>query len=73
MNKTGFEVYKDKKGHFRWKLVAKNGENVAEGGEGFVDKRHAMNAVRKLKVWASTDIITDKTVAVKANKPVTKK
>jgi uncharacterized protein len=68
MSTTSFEVYKDKKGHYRWRLIAKNGESVAEGGEGFVDRRHAMNAVKKLKVWASTEKIVDKTAPVVAPK-----
>lgn len=65
---TKFEVYKDKKGHFRWKLLSRNGESVAEGGEGYSEKRGVMNAIKKLKDWASTDNINDTTVT-----PVTKK
>jgi uncharacterized protein YegP (UPF0339 family) len=72
MSTTSFEVYKDKKGHYRWRLVARNGENVAEGGEGFVDRRHAMNAVKKLKVWASTEKIIDKTMPAVAPKKAVK-
>lgn len=65
MSTTSFEIYKDKAGHFRWKLIAKNGESVAEGGEGYAERRGAMNAVKKLKVWASTEKIVDHTVAQK--------
>lgn len=65
---TKFEVYKDKKGHFRWKLLSRNGESVAEGGEGYTEKRGVMNAVKKLKEWAGTTEVMDKTVAVVAKK-----
>ena len=65
---TKFELYVDKKGHFRWRLLSKNGEPVAAGGEGYVDKRGAMNAVKKLKEWANTNEVSDLTV----KKPITK-
>lgn len=57
--KTKFEVYKDNKGNFRWKLLAANGEPVASSGEGFPEKRTAMNAVKKLKDWSNTENIVD--------------
>jgi uncharacterized protein len=63
---TSFELYKDKAGHFRWRLRAKNGESVAEGGEGFTERRTAMNAIKKLKVWAATDKMVDHTIPAKA-------
>jgi uncharacterized protein YegP (UPF0339 family) len=63
---TKFEIYKDKKGHFRWKLLSRNGESVAEGGEGYSEKRGAMTAVKKLKDWASTTEVMDTTLVVKA-------
>jgi len=65
---TKFEIYKDKKGHFRWKLLSRNGESVAEGGEGYSEKRGVMNAVKKLKEWASTTEVADATVKVVAKK-----
>jgi uncharacterized protein YegP (UPF0339 family) len=74
MSTTSFEIYKDKAGHFRWKLIAKNGESVAEGGEGYAERRGVMNAVKKLRVWSATEKINDKTVEAKALvKIVTKK
>ena len=59
MAKTKFEVYKDNKGNYRWRLLAQNGEPVASSGEGFKEKRTAMNAVKKLKEWANTETILD--------------
>jgi len=67
---TVFEVYKDKKGHFRWKLLSRNGDPVAEGGEGYSEKRGAMNAVKKLKDWSTGAIVVDKTILMA--KPVAK-
>ncbi len=60
---TKFEIYKDKKGHFRWKLLSRNGESVAEGGEGYAEKRGAMNAVKKLSEWATGAEVMDTTLA----------
>ncbi len=33
-----FELYKDTKGEFRWRLVASNGQAIASSGEGFKQK-----------------------------------
>ncbi len=86
MAKTKFEVYKDGKGTYRWRLLAQNGEPVAMGGEGFKEKRGAMNSVKKLKDWANTTNVVDiekakeeaaknkaKPAAKKSTKPATKK
>ena len=73
MSTTQFEIYKDKAGHFRWRLLARNGESVAEGGEGYADRRAVMNAVKKLKVWSATEKINDKTAVVKVAKAPAKK
>jgi uncharacterized protein YegP (UPF0339 family) len=59
MAKTKFEIYKDAKGNYRWRLLAQNGEPVASSGEGFSEKRTAMNAVKKLKDWANTTNVID--------------
>lgn len=61
---TKFEVYKDKKGHFRWRLLSSNGEPVAQG-ESYKEKRGAMDAIKKLKDWASTKEVSDHTLPAK--------
>ena len=54
MAKTSkFEIYKNKKGEFRWRLIATNGEPVATG-EAYASKKGVMNVIAKLKDWAST-------------------
>ena len=36
-----FELYKDAKGEYRWRLVASNGQTIATGGEGYKAKTNA--------------------------------
>ena len=38
-----FELYKDAKGEFRWRLKASNGQTIATGGEGYSSKASARN------------------------------
>ena len=37
-----FELSKDKKGEYRWKLVASNGQAIASSGEGYTTKSGAL-------------------------------
>ena len=39
-----FEVYEDRAGEFRWRLVAGNDQIVATSGEGYATKAGAMRA-----------------------------
>lgn len=73
MAKTKFEVYKDKKGEYRWRLLAQNGEPVATGGEGYAERRGVMNAVKKLKDWANTDNVVDMEKAAEEAKKLKEK
>jgi len=43
-----FEVYKDKKGEFRFRLKAGNGETIL-ASEGYKDKSGALNGVESVK------------------------
>jgi len=43
-----FELYKDKKGEFRWKLIATNGQTIAVG-EGYTTKESAKNGIESVK------------------------
>lgn len=59
MSKTTIlEVYQDKKGEYRFKLIAKNGEPVC-GSEGYAKKAGAMMAAKKLGEWATSAMIVD--------------
>ncbi|HVK02841.1 MAG TPA: HVO_2922 family protein [Armatimonadaceae bacterium] len=44
-----FEVYKDTKGEYRWRLKAGNGEVVADGNEGYASKQSCLNGIRVVK------------------------
>lgn len=43
--KMRFEVYRDRAGEFRWRLVASNGRKVADSGEGYKRRPSARAAV----------------------------
>lgn len=41
-----FEVYEDKSGEWRWRLVAANGQIIATAGEGYVEKYDCVNGIK---------------------------
>ena len=43
-----FVIYTDKKGETRFKLQAKNGQNILASGEGFTTKKAAENGVKSV-------------------------
>ncbi len=55
-----FELYKDTKGEFRWRLVASNGQTVATGGEGYKSKDSAKAGIESVKKNAATAPIEEK-------------
>ncbi len=40
-----FELYKDKKKEWRWRLKASNGKIIADSGEGYKNKEDAENGI----------------------------
>jgi uncharacterized protein YegP (UPF0339 family) len=54
-----FELYKDKKGEFRWRLIASNGETIATG-EGYKSKSGAKNGIESVKKNAPKAKVEDK-------------
>ena len=59
MSKTTIlEVYQDKKGQYRFRLLAKNGEPVC-ASEGYAKKAGAIGAAKKLAEWATKAMIVD--------------
>ncbi len=52
-----FEVYKDQKGEFRFRLKAKNGEIIATG-EGYVSKSGCMNGIESIRKNAPEAAVT---------------
>ncbi|MFC6615017.1 HVO_2922 family protein [Halopenitus salinus] len=50
MTRTGtFEVYRDNAGEWRWRLVASNGNIVADSGEGYRSKQGAKRGIESVK------------------------
>ena len=47
-----FELYKGSGGHWRWRLIASNGQNVASSGESFNNESHAKRAAEAFKAGA---------------------
>ena len=59
MSKTTIlEVYQDKKGQYRFRLLARNGEPVC-ASEGYAKKTGAMMAAKKLAEWATKALLVD--------------
>ena len=55
-----FELYKDAKGEFRWRLVASNGQTIATGGEGYKSKDKAKAGIESIKKNAPIAEIEEK-------------
>ena len=55
-----FELYKDAKGEFRWRLVASNGQSIATSGEGYKTKESAKAGIDSVKKNAATAAIEEK-------------
>ncbi len=55
-----FELYKDPKGEFRWRLIASNGQTIAAGGEGYKTKESAKNGIESVKKNAPTAPVEEK-------------
>jgi uncharacterized protein YegP (UPF0339 family) len=51
-----FEIYKDRGGEFRWRLLASNGQTIATSGQGYKEKRDCKNAVERIKKDAATKL-----------------
>jgi len=54
-----FELYKDKKGEYRWKLLATNGQIIAVG-EGYTTKEAAKNGIASVKKNAPAADVVEK-------------
>ncbi|WP_247728492.1 DUF1508 domain-containing protein [Halovivax limisalsi] len=46
---TGFEVYRDKAGEWRWRFVHRNGNILADSGEGYTRRNDANRAVERIR------------------------
>jgi uncharacterized protein YegP (UPF0339 family) len=60
---TKLEIFKDRAGQYRWRLIARNGEIVA-ASEAYVSKSNAERSAQFVKAWASSAQIVDVTISV---------
>lgn len=44
-----YKLYKDKKGEWRWRLLASNYRILADSGEGYVNKQDCLHAIERVK------------------------
>ncbi|MFB6160057.1 MAG: HVO_2922 family protein [Haloferacaceae archaeon] len=49
MSEATVEVYQDRGGQWRWRLVHRNGNIIAEGGQGYASKRNALDGVESVR------------------------
>jgi uncharacterized protein YegP (UPF0339 family) len=56
-----FEVYKDKKKEFRWRLKASNGKIIATSSESYVAKADCEHGIDLLKKESAKAKVEDKT------------
>ncbi len=60
-----FEIYLDKAGMFRYRLIAPNGESLAISEDGYKSKISCMNGIKSVGVNAMNSQIEDMTLADK--------
>lgn len=60
-----FEIYLDKAGMFRYRLIAPNGESLAISEDGYKSKISCMNGIKSVGVNAINSQIEDMTLADK--------
>lgn len=57
-----FEIYFDKAGLYRYRLIASNGENIAVCEEGYKSKSGVLNGIKSVSVNAVDAEIVDETL-----------
>ncbi len=58
-SKARFEVYEDAGGDYRWRLVHRNGNIIADGSEGYASKQKAKEGLESVRNNASGAYIVD--------------
>ncbi|MFW5956528.1 MAG: HVO_2922 family protein [Halorhabdus sp.] len=49
MSKASFEIFEDRSGQWRWRLVHENGNIIADGGEGYTSKQNCRKGIESVK------------------------
>ena len=57
-----FEIYFDKAGLYRYRLIASNGESIAMSEEGYKSKNGVMNGIKSVSINAVGAEIVDETI-----------
>lgn len=57
-----FEIYKDAKGEFRWRLKAANHVIIATGGEGYSTKQACLKGIDSVKKVTTETTVKDLSV-----------
>ena len=57
-----FEIYFDKAGLYRYRLIASNGESVCMSEEGYKSKSGVMNGIRSVAINSQNPEIIDETI-----------
>jgi uncharacterized protein YegP (UPF0339 family) len=56
-----FEMYQDKSGEFRWRLIHPNGQIIANSGQGYTTKVNAAGGIKSVVKNAPDAPVEDKT------------
>jgi uncharacterized protein YegP (UPF0339 family) len=56
-----FQVFKNRKGEYRWRLRAANNEIIADSAESYIRKRDCLHGMRLVRSQASKAKIIDTT------------
>ena len=56
-----FQIYKDRKGEYRWHLRARNGEIIADSNEGYSRKASCKHGIDLVKEQAASAVVEDQT------------
>jgi hypothetical protein len=52
MSQATFELYEDREGKYRWRLVHDNGNIIADSGEGYATKQKARQGIESVRTNA---------------------
>ena len=58
---TKFQIYQDRKGEYRWRLRARNGEIIADSNEGYSSKANCKHGIDLVKEQAASAEVEDQT------------
>ena len=58
---TKFQLYKDRKGEYRWHLRARNGEIIADSNEGYSSEASCKHGIDLVKQQAANAEVEDQT------------